>query len=197
MESQISRMKSSYVSKKVPPCLIGARKLFRALTLPGGHGHLEQPSGALALLAACAFGWNIKKTWLCASSFHPLSAIAAVCQHPAGIHQSIAGVRDEHGIYLSRRSAAYPPQLAQAFAPKKSVLLSVTTTKFSWDSVSHSFPKKGWQQDRRSFMDGGGLGSMSDWSKPLINKENFFLSIRNHWIPQIIKYSTENSTITL
>ena len=141
----------------------------------GGHGHLEQPSGAmswrgssshqwlrqaqcaLALLAACAFGWNIKKTLLFASSFHPLSDIAAVCQHPAGTHQPIAGVRDDHGIYLSRRSAAYPPQLAQAFAQKKSVLFSVTTMRFSWDNVFFSFPKKGWQQDPRSCMDGGGL----------------------------------------
>ena len=86
----------------------------------GGHGHIEQPSGAmswredstkewirmsrayLVLLAACAFSWDIKKTWLFATSFQPLSEIAAVCEHPSGSHQSIAGVRDEHGIYLSR-----------------------------------------------------------------------------------------------
>ena len=141
---------------------------------------------ALILLAACAFSWDIKKTWLFASSFQPLSEIAAVCDHPAGTHQSIAGVRDEHGIYLSRRSAAYPRPLAEAFAQKVSVLFSPMSINPTWDTVFQLIPLKTWDQDPRSFVDGGGLGSIPDWSKPPAQKENLFVSIRNHWIPKIL-----------
>lgn len=170
----------------------------------GGHGHIEQPSGAmswreectrqwirlsnsaLVLLAACSFGWDIKKTWLMASSFQPLSSIASTCNHSASAHQSIAGVRDEHGIYLSRRSAAYPASLAEAFADKISVLLSPTKQSLSWDNIFELFPKKDWFQDPKSFVDGGGLISTPDWSRPPHSAENVFMSIRNHWIPKIL-----------
>ena len=136
----------------------------------GGHGHVEQPSGAMSwrepstrnwiqmanccliLLAACAFDWDIRKTWLFASSFEPLSAIAAVCTHAQGSHKSIAGTKDEHGIYLSRRSAAYPTKLAEAFAQKNSVLLSPLKDDISWDSAFSLFPHKDWFQDPKSFV---------------------------------------------
>ena len=119
----------------------------------GGHGHLEQPSGAMSwrepttknwlllancsliLLAACGFDWDIKKTWLFASSFSALASMAVVCDHPAGSHQSIAGVKDSHGIYLSRRSAAYPAKLAAQFANIISVLLSPHDDQLNWNSV--------------------------------------------------------------
>ena len=141
----------------------------------GGHGHLEQPSGAmswrepstkqwlrqancvLVTLAACAFGWDITKKWFFASSFRPLSNIATACPHPAGSHQSIAGAKDEHGIYFSSLST----KIGTGLCP----------TNFSFDNIFLSFPKKGWQQDPRSFVDGGGLGSIPDWSKPPINAE--------------------------
>ena len=170
----------------------------------GGHGHLEQPSGAMSwrepctqqwlrlgscsliLLAACAFDWDIKKTWLFASSFTPLAAIASICTHPAGSHQSIAGVRDEHGIYLSRRSATYPAKLAQDFAQKVSVLLSPAQESLNWNTVFSFFPKKDWFADPKSFVDGGGLFSSPDWSKPP-DLDNLFKPLRDHWIPKILQ----------
>ena len=170
----------------------------------GGHGHLEQPSGAMSwrepftkqwlrlgscsliLLAACAFDWDIKKTWLFASSFTPLASIASTCTHPAGSHQSIAGVEDEHGIYLSRRSATYPAKLAQAFAQKVSVLLS-PVQDLNWDTVFSFFPKKDWFADPKSFVDGGGLFSTPDWSKPPPDLDNLFRPLRDHWIPRILQ----------
>ena len=172
----------------------------------GGHGHVEQPSGAMSwrepstrnwiqmanccliLLAACAFDWDIRKTWLFASSFEPLSAIAAVCTHAQGSHKSIAGTKDEHGIYLSRRSAAYPTKLAEAFAQKNSVLLSPLKDDISWDSAFSLFPHKDWFQDPKSFVDGGGLQSSPDWSRPPADKENIFRSVRDFWIPKILQH---------
>ena len=172
----------------------------------GGHGHVEQPSGAMSwrepstqnwiqmanccliLLAACAFDWDIRKTWLFASSFEPLSAIAAVCTHAQGAHKSIAGTKDEHGIYLSRRSAAYPMKLAEAFAQKNSVLLSPLKDDISWDSAFSLFPHKDWFQDPKSFVDGGGLQSSPDWSRPPADKENIFRSVRDFWIPKNLQH---------
>ena len=67
-------------------CLIAGRA-------SGGHGHLEQPKGALSwqntlvqewlqqhatylcLVAACRHGQDVQKTWLFASSYEPLTAI--------------------------------------------------------------------------------------------------------------------------
>ena len=170
----------------------------------GGHGHLEQPSGAMSwrepttknwlllancsliLLAACGFDWDIKKTWLFASSFSALAAMAVVCEHPAGSHQSIAGVKDSHGIYLSRRSAAYPAKLANQFAQIISVLLSPSADGLDWNSVFSFFPKKGLHQDPKSFVDGGGLVSTPDWSQPPPGLDNMFRPIRDHWIPKIL-----------
>jgi len=162
----------------------------------GGHGHLEQPSGAMSwsesctqewvrlagcsliLLAACAFNWNIMKTWLFASSFHPLSEIAAVCDHGKQAHPSIAGVRDEHGVYMSKGSAAYPPALASAFASKISVLLTPLDTQVCWQNVFDLFPKKHLFQNPTGFVDGGGLPSQPDWSKPPSEAPNFFRAVR-------------------
>ena len=171
----------------------------------GGHGHLEQPSGAMSwsepctqdwirasgcsliLLAACAFEWDIRKTWLFASSFHPLSEIAAVCTHGKQAHQSIAGVRDDHGVFLSRRSAAYPTALASAFASKISVLLTPTNVPICWNTIFDLVPQKQLFQNPQGFVDGGGLSSMPDWSKPPEHVHNLFRSVRDHWIPQILK----------
>ena len=170
----------------------------------GGHGHIEQPSGAMSwsedctqewirlsgcaliLLAACAFHWNIMKTWLFASSFQPLAELAATCNHGPNAHPSIAGVKDEHGVYLSRRSAAYPKALAEAFASKISVLLTPLATPVSWSNVFNLFPIKQMFQDPKGFVDGGGLHSTPDWSKPPDHSSNLFRSVRDHWIPRIL-----------
>ena len=173
--------------------------------IAGGHGHVEQPSGAMSwreqctknwmllancsliLLAACGFDWDIKKTWLFASSFSPLADLAVVCNHPFGSHQSIAGVRDEHGIFMSRRSATYPDKLAQAFAGKISVLLTPSQNQITWDNVFQIIPTKDWFQDPKSFVDGGGLVSNPDWSRPPGAADNLFKAVRDHWIPLILQ----------
>ena len=141
---------------------------------------------ALILLAACAFHWNIMKTWLLASSFQPLADLASTCNHGPNAHPSIAGVKDEHGVYLSRRSAAYPPALAEAFATKISVLLTPLETPISWSNVFNLFPIKKLFQNPKGFVDGGGLHSTPDWSKPPDHSPNLFRSVRDHWIPRIL-----------
>ena len=124
----------------------------------GGHGHIEQPSGAMSwsedctqewirlsgcaliLLAACAFHWNIMKTWLFASSFQPLAELAATCNHGPNAHPSIAGVKDEHGVYLSRRSAAYPKALAEPLRQKFQCSLLPWLHQFHGPMFSIYFP---------------------------------------------------------
>ena len=92
----------------------------------GGHAHIEQPSGAmswrepmaqrwmlqsscnLVLVAACAYGMDIYKNWLFATSFQELSAIASMCNHPPDTHTSIAGTGSSDGSFMSKQSAEYP-----------------------------------------------------------------------------------------
>ena len=57
---------------------------------------------------------------------------------------------------------------------------------FVMGHIFELFPKKDWFQDPKSFVDGGGLISTPDWSRPPPSAENVFLSIRNHWIPKIL-----------
>ena len=109
-------------------------EILQVVFSAGGHGHLEQPPSAMSWLenctqqwlasggvycinlAACAFDRNWPKSWLFASSFEPLTELACTCPHPPGHHPKLAGVRDDTGGFLSRRTAEYPEQLANKFA---------------------------------------------------------------------------------
>ena len=172
--------------------------------LSGGHGHFEHPSGAMSwresslqewisvghcailLFAACAFGLNIYKTWIFASSFHELSRLASVCDHPAGTHESLAGKRDAHGVYLSRRSAEYPDLLAKQFASIISVFLTPTSSPLTWTDAFTYIPSKSLSDQPRAFVDGGGLHSSPDWSSPPKLAPNIFLNVRQHWLPKLL-----------
>ena len=141
----------------------------------GGHGHLEQPAGAmsweeksvqgwlhqgscsLVLLAACKFGMNIRKSWLLATSFFPLSMMAAQCDHPPDAHESIAGKRDAHGIYISRHSAVYPEAMAESFAQTISVLLSPKVFHPPGIPYLWTFPRKAFLNHPIVFVMGVGL----------------------------------------
>lgn len=108
----------------------------------GAHGHLEQPRGALSWLdpdvkhwnlahghhfiavAACSHEVMIEKVWLFSASYPPLASIAALCNHTFK-HESIAGVKDHLGQYLSRQSAEYPPSLCDQIATIISPLLKI------------------------------------------------------------------------
>ena len=108
----------------------------------GGHVHLEQPPPAMSWLEpvvkafllltgafcinlpACAFGWNIHKAWMFATSFSALQKLGSTCRHSQSDHESIAGRHNAAGDFLSKDTACYPDSLADAFAELVDPLLS-------------------------------------------------------------------------
>ena len=102
----------------------------------GGHGHLESPPNAFTwydpvvkswvnqqachcvVLAACQFSLNISKHWMFACSHDWFVEHASQCPHSN--HAPYAGIRDESGTYLSRKTAEYPKDLATVLSHKLS-----------------------------------------------------------------------------
>ena len=83
---------------------------------PVAQGFMLDISADLIVVAACAFGMPYDKRWLFATSWRPLQSLQSVCPHAAGFHESFAGVRDESGDFLSRKTAAFPDALAKQYA---------------------------------------------------------------------------------
>ena len=116
---------------------------LEAIHSSGGHGHLEQPPSAMSWEESCAKQWLITgqckcvheaackvgkswhKAWLFASSFSDMTKLASVCDHEWGTHEQITGRRDASGQFLSRVTAKYLPQLADAFSD---VIISLLPT---------------------------------------------------------------------
>eukprot|EP00435_Cladocopium_sp_Y103_P062555 s3579_g24.t1 len=149
----------------------------------GGHAHLEQPPSAMSWLEpevqdflrmigafcinlpACAFGWNIHKAWMFATSFAPLQSMGALCDHPQDAHESIAGRFNAAGDFLSKDTACYPTSLADQFAEIIDPLLSCHTGDLPWPIPNNIFPIKAYDAFPMSSEDGGGLFSVPDWSQ--------------------------------
>ena len=103
------------------------------------------------------------------------------------MHPSIAGVKDEHGVYLSRRSAAYPQRACRSFCDKKiSASHSLGYTSFlvkCFQSISH-------QED---FSKPQGI---CGWGRACFRRQTgpnhpttpltCLGSVRDHWIPRIL-----------
>ena len=106
------------------------RALLHAVMCKGGVGVLEQPptslawletanfelfqefQGHLAWVDACRHGKDWAKSWCFASNSAKIGRLAALCNHNIA-HQSIAGVKDASGEYLSTTTAEYPASLAK------------------------------------------------------------------------------------
>ena len=106
------------------------RALLHAVMCKGGVGVLEQPAssltwletanfelfqefqGHLAWVDACRHGKDWAKSWCFASNSAKIGRLAALCNHNIA-HQSIAGVKDASGEYLSTTTAEYPAFLAK------------------------------------------------------------------------------------
>lgn len=58
----------------------------------------------------CTCGGDWHKHWV-AGTFSPIGQLACSCDHPAGAHQQIAGVRTESSQFFSRSTAEYPKNL--------------------------------------------------------------------------------------
>ena len=94
-----------------------------------------------------------------ASSFQPLTALACTCQHPPGHHPPLAGVRDESGAFLSRRTAEYPDQLALQYAKNVIPLVKGSGTDFSFNDLLRGLPTKGIWDTPIAQVDGAGFHS--------------------------------------
>ena len=126
----------------------------------GGHSHLEQPKTAMSWeepvvqtfiqqhacscisMAACQYGKDWHKHWMFASTFSALERLGCSCPHAPGSHQQIAGVRTESGHYLSRSTAEYPIELANAFAQLILPLLTDNNLELDLSSYEQHLPIK-------------------------------------------------------
>ena len=66
----------------------------------------------------------------------------SVCDHEWGTHEQIAGRRDASGQFLSRSTAKYLLQLAEAFGDIIISLLPTTHCDQSFEAALQSIPKK-------------------------------------------------------
>ena len=168
--------------------LLRCVQVLVAVCQGGGHSVLEQPPSAFswqepqvqAFLAsfvqvcsiapACCYGVDLEKSWMFASSFKPLRALGGRCPHGYGSHQSIRGVRDDQGHFLSQRAAEYPPLLASLYVQQVSVLFDTkppsTDLDLTLPRLLSEIPAKALDARPLAVQDGGGLCSQPDWSVP-------------------------------
>lgn len=173
----------------------------------GFHGHLEQPPNAMSWeeeivqgwirearcscinLPACKFGMDVSKSWLFATSLDSLQQMSGLCEHPRDSHSSIAGTKDASGVYLIKRTAQYPPALAQAFAEIVSPIISGPKESLTLDKVMRMIPVKSLSDPPQAFKDGGGLFSFPDWSYPRSSTGDLFHDLRQKFFKLILDNS--------
>ncbi|CAE7223789.1 unnamed protein product [Symbiodinium sp. CCMP2592] len=195
--SQQARVESS--QKLLYRCVC----LLRAAFCSGAHVSLEQPTNAMSWLEpfvqdmlseiqaslvnipACSVGEDIAKSWLFACSYSEFRFLAGTCSH-AGGHQSVAGARDEHGNFLSQRTAEYPSQLAENFSVKAVNLFSSGRPAYSVAPCSLKFalaaiPKKPRSSTPTAAQDGGGIYSLPDWSLGPRYQSDCLHDLRREW----------------
>ena len=132
--AQTAQLQSSHAIHRL------ASELLQLVVDSGGHFVWENPPSSLALLEpdtqklfansrcefvivhACAFGLDLQKKWLFATTWPPLCELGVPCTH-AHPHQSLRGKAPD-GQWRSVASAVYPPDFANAFALVVSPLLS-------------------------------------------------------------------------
>ena len=149
----------------------------------GGHGHIEQPPGAmsweesclqswlyegsvsLVWVAACGYGVPWAKTWLFGTSYSPLKNMGHVCTHGRDAHPVMRGL-DSTGIFRSRQTAQYPASLSETFAAHIQGLLSLRSPELDVAKAIKLVPRKSMQQGPWAVHDGAGRHSRADWSSP-------------------------------
>ena len=172
----------------------------------GGHVHLEQPPSAMSwlepcvkkflvlisacctVMAACAYGKDWYKQWMFAASWPPIASLGKICTHAPGTHKSVVGVLDDTGQYLSRTTACYPLDLAQAFANLVAPLLGSPSRDWTWDSWHELLPKKALLAPPFGQEDGGGLVSNPDWSMGDRIAADSFKTLRQSWLTRIVDW---------
>ena len=177
--------------------------LLQLVIAAGGHGHLEQPSSAMSweepsvrafirahacsciYVATCGYGKDWHKSWLFASTFASLQAIAHQCQHPPGSHQSIIGARSDSGHYLSRETAEYPEQLCSSMASILLPLLSDHRHVLDVTCALQHVRTKDYNAHPFARQDGAGFVSQADWSAPH-SGQDIFSNLRKQFSQLIV-----------
>ena len=139
-------------------------------------------SASCCCIAACAFGTNVHKHWLLATSFAGLSALACVCRHQRSAHVDEAGKHLADGTYISHATARYPSSLATEFM--RTVQLLNDTTEPCYCALHDAIqlvPPKDLDALPIAFQDSGGMGSILQWSCPSQCKDNPLPSLRR-WL---------------
>ena len=186
---------------------------LRVAYAAGSHGHFEQPTNAMSWeeevvqcwlseshalcinIPACAYGWDIYKSWLFATSLDSLTVLAHVCDHPINSHQSIEGIKDSSSSYLSKATAQYPADFATAFADQVIPLISMRSSAISLEAAMAFSPVKSLQDPPQAFQDGGGVFSRPDWSYPPSECDNLFASLRTEMFDLILQFGYHTRTL--
>ncbi|CAE7448189.1 unnamed protein product [Symbiodinium sp. CCMP2592] len=197
------RSKPGYIAARIQKLLHRCVCLLRAAFGSGAHVSLEQPTNAISWLEpfvqdmlseiqaslvnipACSVGQDIAKSWLFACSYSEFRFLAGACAHEGG-HQSVAGTRDEHGNFLSQRTAEYPSQLAGNFSEKAVHLFSSCRPSYPVAPCSLKFalasiPKKPRSAVPTAAQDGGGIYSLPDWSLGPRYQSDSLHDLRKEW----------------
>ena len=186
---------------------------LQLIFLAGGHVHLEQPTNAMSWsedfvqmflklisahcisIAACAFGADWRKSWMYASSYPKLTALASQCSHGLHAHEAIHGLSESTRLFKSRATARYPPALASAFADLVRDLLSDASGDLSLDQAVTLIPSKPRDSPPFGSEDGGGLPSVPDWSMANRIPCDLFQPIRREWTNLILRLGLRKELI--
>lgn len=182
--------------------------------ISGGHGHMEQPLGAMSweescmqdyitqgsciccAVAACQVGRDWGKYWLFASTYAEMETIASQCPHPQGSRQNFAGKTDAHGRFLSKLTAAYPPKLCEAIAGLVSPLVSRHKQDVRIESLKTLLPIKAVESLPFARQDGGGFTSQADWSS-VRAAHGPFAVLRKNWMNHIISHQFDKQVFAM
>ena len=198
--SELEKIQSSHTL--MARCVLCLELIFAS----GGHGHLEQPTNSMAWLEplvrrfikfcalylvnfpACAYNRNWYKGWLLACTYPAMKSLGAICSHPPGTHEKIAGVKHADGSYKSRDTAEYPAEMCQAIAGLIFPLCSPSQGQLL-DAISAQacIPTKPLDALPVSYEDGGGLHSEPDWSRPYRSVPDALHNLRRQWVQILLK----------
>eukprot|EP00435_Cladocopium_sp_Y103_P037977 s465_g10.t1 len=163
-----------------------ARLLLSAVDRSNGLVILENPATSMTWLdelmsqwvhscapypahaSACQCDTDWAKTWCFVSNKPQIAALARLCTHAPGTHESVVGVRLPDGSFKSRLTAEYPGPLAAALAKMIGEFATHSGLHQKLDRWEDHLPiKLTWPSVGRRIEDGGGLPSSALCLAPL------------------------------
>ena len=131
-----------------------------------GMRHMSQEVEAhIAWVDACNHGMMLSKSWAFLSNSPEIQHIGCLCPH-AERHESIAGKRNEEGVFISTLTAEYPLSLAQHIIRHMSYLVTRSGLgEIALPKLDESWNRP-FQEPRHRPCDGAGLWSTADHTSP-------------------------------